>query len=306
MMKKLLISITLFALIFVGATAQTNYNGNGNAGFAEPVGGSNMTINDDGDIVTLTFNKGIGDFNNEMVIYLDSRVGGFASTANFADPDAGDKLRRAITGAGIFDGGTRSVVNFPSGFEADFAIAVNTSFGGLWELVENAQFPFITGVGNPLNSTDASFVMSFNKTDIGIGSEDIITFNFVVTYMDAFGGNGVFRSDEGYGSGLPTGNPGTADVTFTSSEVYDSTLNLVDNNFNALKTNLQNNSLIVEGLNGNASIELFNLLGQNVLQVKNVSISNSASFNLGNVSKGIYLARVSFEGQVKTFKLVNR
>ena len=192
-------------------------------------------------------------------------------------------------------------------FTSDLTTAEGVTISvDIWELVENAQFPFITGVGNPLNSTDASFVMSFNKTDIGIGSEDIITFNFVVTYMDAFGGNGVFRSDEGYGSGLPTGNPGTADVTFTSSEVYDSTLNLVENNFNAIKTNLQNNSLIVEGLNGNASIELFNLLGQNMLLVKNVAINNSATFNLGNVSKGIYLARISFEGQVKTFKLVNR
>lgn len=265
-----------------------------------------MTIADDGDIVTLTFNKGIGDFNNEMVVYIDSRAGGFASTANFADPDAGDKLRRAITGAGIFVGGTRSIVNFPSGFEPDFAIAVNTSFGGLWELVDNAAFPFITGVGNPTNTTDANFIMSFNKTDLGIGAGDNITFNFVITYMDAFGGNGVFRSDEGYGAGLPTGNPGAADITFTSSEVYDSTLNLVENNFNAIKTNLQNNSLIIEGLNGNASIELFNLLGQNMLLVKNVAINNSATFNLGNVSKGIYLARISFEGQVKTFKLINR
>lgn len=306
MMKKLLILLILLTLISVGARAQTNYNGNGNGGFGEPVGGSNMTISDDGDIVTISFNKGIGDFNNEMVIYIDSRAGGFASTANFADPDAGDKLRRAITGAGIFDGGTRSVVNFPSGFEPDFAIAVNTSFGGLWELVDNAAFPFITGVGNPTNTTDANFIMSFNKTDLGIGAGDNITFNFVVTYMDAFGGNGVFRSDEGYGAGLPLGNPGTDDVTFSSFEIYDSTLSFVENTFDNIKTSIRDNILVVAGLNGNASIELFNLLGQNVLQVKNVTISNSESFNLGNVSKGIYLARVSYEGQVKTFKLINR
>lgn len=305
-MKKLLLFITIFTFIFFETNAQVNYNGNGNGGFGEPVGGSNMTINDDGNTVTITFNKGIGDFNDDMVMYIDSQAGGFTSTANFANPDAGDRLRRAITGAGIFDGGTRSVVNFPAGFQPDFAIGVNTGFGGLWELIENGEFPFITGVGNITNPTDASFVMSFNKTDIGIGATDNVAFNFVITYMNAFGDNGVFRSDEGYGAGLPIGNPGTDDVTFTSFEVYDSTLSTLDNNFNTINTNIKDNHLIIEGLNGNASIELFNLLGQNVLQVKNVTISNSASFNLGNMSKGIYLARLAFNGQIKTFKLINR
>lgn len=291
------------------AQIEIDYFGNGNGGFGEPVGGSNLNISDDTETITMIFNKGIGEFNDEMVIYIDSRPGGFTSTANFADPEAGDKLRRAITGAGIFDGGTRSVVNFPTGFEPDFAIAVNTDFGGLWELIDNGEFPFITAVGNPVNNTDASFVMTFNKTDIGLtdpNNPSYIAFSFVITYMDGFGGNGVFRSDEGYGDGLPTGNPGTDNVTFTSSEFFDNLIGLVDNTFNTIKTNIFNNNLIVEGLNGNASIELFNLLGQNVLKVENVSIKNSASFNLGDVSKGIYIARVSFEGQVKTVKLVNR
>lgn len=305
-MKKLLLFTFIMSLGLYGANAQINYSGNGNGGFGEPVGGSNMTIADDGDIVTITFNKGIGDFNDDMVMYIDSRVGGFTSTINFADPDTGDRLRRAITGAGIFDGGTRSVVNFPAGFEPDFAIAVNTNFGGLWELVDNAEFPFISGVGSPTTTTDASFVMSFNKIDLGIGVTDNVAFNFVITYMNAFGGNGVFRSDEGYGDGLPTGNPGTDDVTFTSFNIYDSTLSFKENTLNAINANIRNNNLMIEGYNGNMSIEVFNLLGQNILRLKNVAINNSASFNLGNASKGIYLARVSFEGETKTFKLINR
>ncbi|WP_138433375.1 T9SS type A sorting domain-containing protein [Winogradskyella algicola] len=200
--------------------AQVTYNGNGNSGFGGAVGGSNMTITDNGTNITITFNRGSGTFDNEMVIYIDSRTGGFSSTVDFADPDNGDKLRRAINGAGTFGGATRSVVNFPSGMEPDFAVAVNTSFGGLWELVNNASFPFIAGVGNPTSNTQASFSMSFAKTDIGIGVGDAIEFTFVVTYLDGFGGGGVFRSDEGYGNGLPVGNPGTSDVTFTSSELY--------------------------------------------------------------------------------------
>ncbi|APY07951.1 hypothetical protein BWZ20_06375 [Winogradskyella sp. J14-2] len=200
--------------------AQVTYNGNGNSGFGGAVGGSNMTITDNGTDITITFNRGPGTFDNEMVIYIDSRTGGFSSTVDFADPDNGDKLRRAINGAGTFAGATRSTVNFPVGMEADFAIAVNTSFGGLWELVNNASFPFISGVGNPTSNTETSFTMSFSKADIGIGVSDAIEFTFVVTYLDGFGGGGVFRSDEGYGNGLPTGNPGTSDITFTTSELY--------------------------------------------------------------------------------------
>lgn len=306
MMKKLLLSLTFMGLISTGSFAQTNYSGNGNGGFGEPVGGSSMTISDDGTVVTITFNKGLGDFNDEMVMYIDSKVGGFASTANFADSDAGDKLRRSITGAGIFDGGTRSTVNFPSGLEPDYAIAVNTDFGGLWELVENADFPFIIGVGNPVNTTDANFVMTFNKADIGIAPEDNIAFNFVITYMDGFGGNGVFRSNEGYGNGLPGDNPGTDDVTFTSFAIYDSTLSTGSLIFDSTSLKIRNNSLIVEGLNGNATIDVFNLLGQNIKAFNNVSTNNSNSFYLGSISKGIYLARVSIEGQSKTFKLINK
>lgn len=210
----------IFLMVSMTFNAQVNYTANGNSGFGGAVGGSNMTISDNGTDVTITFNRGAGTFDNEMVIYIDSQTGGFSSTVDFADPDDGDKLRRAINGAGTFGGATRSVVNFPAGMEPDFAIAVNTSFGGLWELINNASFPFITGVGNPTSNTDASFTMSFSKADIGIGVGDAIEFTFVVTYLDGFGGGGVFRSDEGYGTGLAAGNPGTNDVTFTSSELY--------------------------------------------------------------------------------------
>lgn len=306
-MKKLLYFTTFFILCMVTSIqSQSNYSGNGNGGFGEPVGGSNMTIIDDGTTVTLTFNKGLGDFNDDMVIYIDSKSGGFSSTVNFADPDAGDRLRRAITGAGIFEGGTRSVVNFPSGFEADYAIAVNTGFGGLWELVENAAFPFISGVGNPASSTEASFVMSFSKADIGIATEDNVAFNFVITYMNAFGGNGVFRSDEGYGDGLPTGNPGTDDVTFTSFEIYDASLDINDKQINQVSARLFNNQLSLTGINGAVNLELYNLLGQNVVSLKGITVNNELVLNNLNLVKGVYLLKISVENSSKTIKLVNQ
>lgn len=307
MMKKLLYFTTIYSLFaFTSIKAQSNYNGNGNGGFGEPVGGSNMTIVDNGTIVTITFNKGLGDFNDDMVMYIDSKTGGFSSTANFADPDAGDRLRRAITGAGIFTGGTRSTVSFPAGFEPDYAIGVNTTFGGLWQLVENAAFPFIAGVGNPTSNTDANFVMSFNKTDIGIASEDNVAFNFVITYMNAFGGNGVFRSDEGYGDGLPIGNPGTDDVTFTSFEIYDAKLNVNSSKINQLTARIVNNELSISGVNALANVQLYNLVGQSVVNLSNVTINNELILTNINLEKGVYLLKISIENSSKTIKLINQ
>ena len=211
--------ITCLLSMTTSVFAQVTYNGNGNTGFGGPVGESTLEFNDDGTTITGTFNKGInGDFNNEMVIYIDSKSGGFSSTANFDDPNSGDKLRRSIAGYGGFDGSTRSVVNFPTGFEADYAVAINTSFGGLWELIDDAEFPFQVGVGSPNAPDDSSFSFSFNWSNISSTSDK--SFKFIVTYLDGFGGGGVFRSDEGYGNGLQSGNPGTANVTFTSNFNY--------------------------------------------------------------------------------------
>ncbi len=215
-MKQIYISI-MFSLFFVPiALAQATYNGNGSTGFGGPVGQSSLQLSDDGTTITGVFTKGTNaDLNNELVIYIDSKSGGFNSTANFNDPGSGDKLRRSIAGYGGFDGATRSVVNFPSGFEADYAIAINTSFGGLWELVEGGAFPFVAVVGNPSNGSDTTFMFSFKWSELGIPNEN--DFDFIVTYLDGFGNNGVFRSDEGYGAGLPSTNPGGDDVTFNTS-----------------------------------------------------------------------------------------
>jgi len=196
-----------------------NYSGNGNTGFLGPVGQSTLTFEDDGTTITGTFTKGSANFDNEMVIYIDSKPGGFASTINFDDPDSGDILRRAIAGFGGFSASQRSVVNFPTGFEADYAIGINTTFGGLWELVNNASFPFITAVGNPVNNSQSTFTFTFDWSEIGITNKD--EFSFVITYLNGFDIAGVFRSDEAYGNGVSSGNPGTnGTITFTSSESY--------------------------------------------------------------------------------------
>ena len=107
----------LFILITTTAFAQVTYNGNGNTGFGGVLGTGDFNISETGTTITITFNKGSGDFDNTLVIYIDSESGGFQNTGSFTD--SGDELRRAVSG---FDGTNRSTVNFPAGFEADFAI----------------------------------------------------------------------------------------------------------------------------------------------------------------------------------------
>ena len=124
--------------------------------------------------------------------------------------------------------------------------------------------------------------------------------------MNAFGADGVFRSDEGYGDGLPIGNPGTDDVTFTSFEVYDASLNIGSNQVNQLNARLLNNELIITGANSSVNLELYNLLGQRVANLKELHINNQLIISNLNLVKGVYLLKMSIANSTKTIKLVNQ
>jgi hypothetical protein len=132
--------------------------------------------------------------------------------------DQGDDYRKAISQAGS-DG---SVVTFPAGFEASYAIAINQFGSGLFSIPATGavvtgpnELGFLGAVGNPASNTQASFSFTFDWSNIGLTDKD--EFDFVITYLNSSNG---FSSDEGYGNGIPTPNPGTNDFTFTSSESY--------------------------------------------------------------------------------------
>jgi hypothetical protein len=205
---------TLLLLACLGcfpASAAT-YAGNGNTGFGGVV--SSMDITDDGTNLVFTLNRGPGSLNDVFVVYIDSTTGGFSSTAGFND-DA-DLHRAAISGDGT-DSGT-SVVTF--GFDADFSIALNGSFAGLWELNnggDNAHGFVATVNANPGGSTQASYSMTLSLASIGLNPGD--SFQFVATYLN---GSNAFRSGEGIGDGLPSGsdNVGANPVTFTGFRTY--------------------------------------------------------------------------------------
>ncbi len=207
MKLKILLAATSLISVTIGSAA--TYLGNGNTGFGGVIG--SLDVTDDGTNVTFVLNRGPGGLNDAFVLYIDSVVGGQNNTSQFTD--SADPLRQAISG---FNGTTRTTVNLTSGFGVDRALALNQFFAGLWTTVDNGSHNFVTTAnGSPGGTTQATYAMTVSLANLGLNPGD--SFNFVGTYLNP---GAPFRSDEGIGDGLPTGNPGTADVTFTGSRTY--------------------------------------------------------------------------------------
>ncbi len=196
--------ISLFStLLSLTASAATlNFTGNGNSGFSGAVGLGNLDIITTDTTVNGTLNEG-GNLNDAFVMYIDSTTGGFNSTANFTD--TGDALRNAISGSGT--------ITFATGFTADYAVAFNNGFAGVWQLVENGSHTFITSA-NQTDSGTGNWGFDFSFADIGNPTDDI--FNAVIVYTSGTG----FLSDEAIGvaSGTYTGNPGNGNITFGAQD----------------------------------------------------------------------------------------
>lgn len=219
-MKKSLIAAVASIALSSGAFAQTStnqlYNGNGNSGFGGVIGTGTLNIsNNDTGNLAFTLTKGAGGFNDAIVLYIDSVSGGFGSTLGFNDQ--ADGLRQAISGASGgttgLDANTRSIVTFNSGFTANYAIALNQNFAGLWQLNSggNNSLGFITGANlTPTGTTSsATYSWNINVTDIGFTANSGQIFKFVGTYLNA--GNS-FRSDEALGFSISGGNPGNGGI----------------------------------------------------------------------------------------------
>ena len=299
--------ITILTFCFSAlAFSQITYNGNGNTGFGGPIGPSSLQISDDGTTINFTFTKGPGDFNDALVIYIDTGVTG-RTTIDGDVNDQGDDLRRAISSAGA----DASVINFAGGFQASHAIAVSVNmfanFAGIWSIptttVGDNDLAFVSSANLPMGTTPttASFTFSVTWANLGLTSTGSTAFDFVATYLNA--GNG-FSSNEGYGDGLPMANVGSDPITFTNFLTYDQALSTPQLETTDLRAFVNNKTLTVNGFNNMGSISIFNLLGQSVFKVENVFIDDSSRFNLPVTRQGVYLVRVNSQQDVsKMFKL---
>lgn len=221
-----------FALLFsLAASAQVDYSGNGRTGFGGTVGNSTLTMDEVGDNITFLFTKGGGDLNDKVVIYVDSKSGGFSTTSSFTD--AGDDLRKAISG---YNGTNRATLNFPTGFEPDYAVAFGPNYAGSWELVANGPHTNVVNANLTPTGTTTSPTYSFtvNKGSIGLSTSGDISFKFLVTYISTT----AFRSNEFIGDPGPAANPGSnTSYTATSSLLFSTALPVCFTNVGIIQQN---------------------------------------------------------------------
>ena len=206
-----------------------------------------------------------------MVIFVDTKSGGFATTSGFTDE--GDGLRRAISG---LQAANRATLDFPLGFLPDYAIALDQGFGGIWELVNGASHNYINSANlTPSGNPDAAtYTFTVAKTDIGITTG--IVFNFLATYVSETG----FRSNEFIGDPGPANNPQSGPYTATAYSTYASALPVSITHFNALANG--NNIVLKWGVAQESNIAQYKILhsvdGASFNDVGSVaSIGNSSS-----------------------------
>jgi len=249
------------------------YAGNGDTGFGGAIGQGSLTLTDDGTNIFGLLIRGPGNFNDNLVIYLDAGPGGFADTSGFAD-DA-DGLRRAISGI-EFGTANRSIMTNLPGFLADYAIALgpqSESFGGLWGLASGGanSLNYVTSVNlAPLTNTASSYTFSFPVSAIGLTPGSGATFQLFGTYISSTG----YRSDEalpGNVSGIQGWSP------FNNTAVTNYTIS----GMTLMPTPPQLTSVTVS--NGTLSFSFTNVTGASftVFASTNVALPFNAWSNLG-------------------------
>ena len=281
------------------AFAQTSYNGNGNSGFGGVIGPGSMTIDDDGTTITFEITRGPAEFFDAMVLYIDSTPGGRSAIDGDIN-DQNDPLRRAISSAGD----NASVLTFPAGFEADYAMAVDTNFGGLWSIpatgtVGNDELPFVAPLESTLTmSSDLVFTLEVDWAELGLTSTG--GFKFIGIYLNA---NNGFTSDEAFGSDISGGNIGGNDFTFLSNFEYGNTLSIED--FNT-ETNLKviNNTLSVTNYLGSLNVNIYDVLGKRVNSIQAFSNENDFNIPLDLQKNQLYFIRVDGQNFSETIKVI--
>jgi hypothetical protein len=218
--------------------------------------------------------------------------------------DTADSHRRAISNTGSGD------LTFPVGFEATHAVAINTTFGGLWSIpsvgmVGDNGLGYIDAVGMPASSSSASFPFSFDWAEIGLTGSD--SFAFVVTYGNPNdGGSNMYSSDEGYGTIVSTGNPALSAFSFSSVLFYPSgSLGINDFESNLDLTVYPNPTSNSFSLNKTINkIHIFDLSGK-LVKTFSGAFSEKDDYDISSLNQGLYLVKIeNNNGQSLTSKLI--
>jgi len=188
------------------------YDGNQLGG---PVGQATLQLSNNTSTIRANFIKGSGSFVNNLVIYVDTKPGGFTDTSRFTN--TANALEIAVSGYEV----SRSVATFAPGFAADYAIALGVNSGSaVYRLVDDATGPRMELVHNGLNfvvidsPNHPSYSFQFDWADIGLPSGNTNFFKFESTYLTSHGYR-YLDSFEGV-----TGKIAFDYVTFTNYDTY--------------------------------------------------------------------------------------
>jgi len=212
---KVLAACSVAVLALTISAHATNYVGNGNTGFGGPVGTGSLDVTDNGTTATFTFNRGSGNFNDGLAIYIDSTAGGFTSTSGFLDNSDGG--HSVVSG---FGGGNQSVMTFDSGFLPDYGISIENGYASLFQLANGpaGSFTYITGASQSSLNNSATYSLTINLAQIGLTPGAGQSFGLFGTLISTTG----YRSTEAL-AGNDTGTQGVNPFTQTSFASYTTT-----------------------------------------------------------------------------------
>ncbi len=215
----LLASAAVAASLTSSVQGAVSYPGNGATGFGGAVGNGSVLISDTATSMTVTFNRGTGNIDNDLVLYLDTQAGGFSDTSTFSD--AADGGRTAISG---FNSGnpSRSLLTFAPGFGADYAISIENSFIGVFGLNSggNNSLSFLFGTAQSGVDSDASYSITLNAAQmlqIGLVAGSGQTFSF----DGSFDSDSAYRANETIGPSITVPDSGAApNAGFNGSQTF--------------------------------------------------------------------------------------
>lgn len=235
---------------------------NTNTGFGGAVGEGSFLASDPNNVVKFNFTTSSNEMNDILVFYIDTGITG-RNSIDFDVDDSADAHRIAITNSNAFGNG--SVVQFPAGFEASFALAINTDFAGLWSIpatgdVGDNELNFITAVSSTLTTNNQGFYdIEFDWSDLGLAENE--GFNFVATYVSPTG----YSSDEGYGDGILNGTEGSDDITFNGFRSFpecQATLSVPEQPTSLIEARYFSSQLHINGVHENTRIRVYDILGK--------------------------------------------
>ncbi|MBX7212706.1 MAG: ExeM/NucH family extracellular endonuclease, partial [Thermoflexales bacterium] len=205
----------------IGAGEYVGYSCGINNGFGNVIGSASKLYVDSSDTGALNFGltTGGGGLFDTIVIYIDSVAGGFTDTLQFQDN--ADNHRAAISALGT-NGPGRADITFASGFGADYAIAINGGYAGLWQLAAGGANALVWKATLNQNPASGAATMEWDGitlADLGLGAGQ--SFRYIATYLNPNDGAGVYRSNEFHGvaqSTVPGGNIGIAPVILAAGD----------------------------------------------------------------------------------------